>query len=176
MMKYAEDAGIRPGEMMHGRGCDACRGSGFAGRAGIFELLIIDDRFRDIINLDSSVNSMRKAFRESGQDSLFQDGVKKVKHGVTTLEEILRVTEADHAAEDAAKIAPEVTAATTVALSVSDAKPKRKTEPRRKPPVRKSSSETDSAATSAPQTASVKPKNMMLQLGQEAAAGPDATK
>jgi len=176
MMKYAEDAGIRPGEMMHGRGCDACRGSGFAGRAGIFELLIIDDRFRDIINLDSSVNSMRKAFRESGQDSLFQDGVKKVKHGVTTLEEILRVTEADHAAADIAKVAPEVTAATTVALSVADTKPRQKAESRRKPPVRKSSSKPDSAGASAPQTASAKPKNLMLQLGQETAAGPDATK
>ena len=174
MMKYAEDAGIRPGEMMHGRGCDACRGSGFAGRAGIFELLIIDDHFRDIVNLDSSVNSMRKAFRESGQDSLFQDGVKKVKHGVTTLEEILRVTEAGHA-EAADAPAFEVAVPTTVALSVSDAKPKRKAESRRKPPVSKSS-QSNSAGTAAPGTASVKPKNLMLQLGQEAAAGPDATK
>ncbi|NLH16791.1 MAG: type II/IV secretion system protein [Phycisphaerae bacterium] len=176
MMKYAEEAGIRPDEMMHGRGCDACRGSGFAGRAGIFELLIIDDHFRDIINLDSSVNSMRKAFHQSGQDSLFQDGVKKVKHGVTTLEEILRVTEAGHS-EAADKPETEVAAPTTVALSVAESKSKRKAEPpRRKPPVRKSSSESDSAAKSSPQAASAKSKNLMLQLGQEGVSGPDATK
>ncbi len=174
MMKYAEAAGIRPGEMMHGRGCDACRGSGFSGRAGIFELLIIDDRFRDIINMDSSVNSMRKAFHESGQDTLFQDGVKKVKHGITTLEEILRVTEAGHSEGPVA--APEVAAPTTVALSVVESKPRRKAEPpRRKPPVRKSSSDTESATKSGCETGSTKSKNLMLQLGQDGAAGPEAT-
>ncbi len=170
MMKYAEEAGIRPGEMMHGRGCDACRGSGFAGRAGIFELLIIDDHFRDIINLDSSVNSMRKAFRQSGQDTLFQDGVKKVKHGVTTLEEILRVTEAGHS-EATDKPEPKVAVPTTVALSVAEPKTKRKAETRRKPPVRKTSSESGSAAT-----APVKSKNLMLQLGEQASSDPDAAK
>jgi type IV pilus assembly protein PilB len=93
MLKYVQRAGIKPEELMHGKGCDACRGSGYSGRVGIFELLVIDDRFRDMINQDSSVNNMRRAFRTSGHDTLFDDGIKKIRAGVTTLEEVLRVTE-----------------------------------------------------------------------------------
>ncbi len=93
MLKYVQRAGIKPEELMHGKGCDACRGTGYSGRVGIFELLVIDDKFRDMINQDSSVNNMRRAFRTSGHDTLFHDGLKKVKAGLTTLEEVLRVTE-----------------------------------------------------------------------------------
>jgi len=93
MLPHVQRAGIDPDEVMHGAGCDACRGSGYVGRVGIFELLIIDDKFRDMINTDSSVANMRRAFRASGHDTLFDDGMKKVKAGVTTLEEVLRVTE-----------------------------------------------------------------------------------
>ena len=88
-----EKAGVNSGKLMHGAGCDQCRESGYAGRAGIFELLIADEAFRDIINKDSSVNSMRDAFMKSGQPSLFDDGMKKVAKGVTTIEEVLRVTQ-----------------------------------------------------------------------------------
>jgi type IV pilus assembly protein PilB len=100
MQKYVERAGVKPEELMHGAGCDACRGSGYAGRVGIFELLVIDDKFRDMINQDSSVNNMRRAFRASGRDTLFDDGLKKIKAGLTTLEEVLRVTEVYGQSED----------------------------------------------------------------------------
>jgi type IV pilus assembly protein PilB len=93
MRKSVEKSGINPQELFHGKGCDYCRGSGYVGRVGIYELLIIDDKFRDMINQDSSLNNMRRAFRESGQPSLFDDGIKKVKQGLTTIEEVLRVTE-----------------------------------------------------------------------------------
>jgi len=93
MRKYVERSGIKPEEILHGSGCDYCRGSGYLGRTGIYELLIIDDRFRDMINQDASVSSMRRVFRESGLPTLFDDGMKKVKRGVTTIEEVLRVTE-----------------------------------------------------------------------------------
>jgi type IV pilus assembly protein PilB len=78
---------------MHGAGCDQCRDSGYAGRCGIHELLVVDEEFRQIINTDSSVNSMRAAFRRSGWPNLFQDGLQKVKDGLTTIEEVLRVAE-----------------------------------------------------------------------------------
>jgi type II secretory ATPase GspE/PulE/Tfp pilus assembly ATPase PilB-like protein len=78
---------------MHGAGCDQCRQSGYAGRVGIFELLIIDDKFRNIINADASANNTRRAFIKSKQPTLFDDGVKKVKKGLTTIEEVLRVTQ-----------------------------------------------------------------------------------
>ena len=93
MQKYFAKAGINPNELVHGKGCDACRGSGYIGRAGIYELLVLDDKFRDMINRDASVSNMRRAFRESGRDTLCDDGLKKVQKGVTTIEEILRVTE-----------------------------------------------------------------------------------
>ncbi|UCE98892.1 MAG: type II/IV secretion system protein [Planctomycetota bacterium] len=91
--KYVKNAGVRPDELFHGTGCDCCRGSGYAGRVGIYELLVVDEKFRDMINKDSSVNNMRRAFHKSGQQSLFDDGIKKVKQGLTTIEEVLRVTE-----------------------------------------------------------------------------------
>ncbi|MBE0535669.1 MAG: Flp pilus assembly complex ATPase component TadA [Phycisphaerae bacterium] len=102
MRKYVQHAGIAPKELVHGAGCDQCRGSGYAGRAGIFELLIIDDEFRDIINKDTSVNSMRAAFARSGRAMLFDDGMKKVQRGVTTIEEVLRVTQVYGQNEDEA--------------------------------------------------------------------------
>ena len=60
---------------------------------GIYELLVIDDMFRDMINKDSSVGNMRRVFRKSGQPCLFDDGIKKAEQGLTTIEEVLRVTE-----------------------------------------------------------------------------------
>ncbi len=94
LWKYVENAGVQPEQLFHGVGCEHCRDSGYIGRVGIYELLVIDDMFRDMINKDPSVSNMRRAFRESGQPSLFDDGIIKVKQGLTTIEEVLRVTEA----------------------------------------------------------------------------------
>jgi type IV pilus assembly protein PilB len=93
LRKYLDKAGIEPSQIFHGKGCDQCHNSGYAGRAGIFELLIVDDKFRDMINTDATVNNMRKAFLAGGQPNLFEDGLAKVKKGVTTIEEVLRVSE-----------------------------------------------------------------------------------
>ena len=102
LRKYLDQAQIETHELMHGAGCDKCRNSGYAGRCGIHELLVVDEPFRQLINADSSVSAMRKAFRESGWPNLFQDGLQKIKRGVTTIEEILRVAEvADAAAPEA---------------------------------------------------------------------------
>ena len=97
--KYLDQAQIETHELMHGAGCDQCRDSGYAGRCGIHELLVVDEEFRQIINADSSVNSMRAAFRRSGWPNLFEDGLLKVKDGLTTIEEILRVAEVADAAD-----------------------------------------------------------------------------
>jgi type IV pilus assembly protein PilB len=100
--KYVERAGVNPDELYHGVGCDHCRDSGYVGRMGIYELLIIDDVFRDMIHQDSSGNNMRRIFHESGWRSLFDDGILKVKQGLTTMEEVLRVTEVYGRKEDEA--------------------------------------------------------------------------
>ncbi len=91
--KHIERAGISPDQLFHGAGCDQCRNSGYVGRVGIYELLIIDEPFRDMINKDSSINNMRRAFHESGSKSMFDDGIFKIKQGLTTIEEVLRVTQ-----------------------------------------------------------------------------------
>lgn len=93
MRKYLVKSGIKPDHLYHGVGCDFCRNSGYAGRIGIYELMIIDDKFKDMINKDSSAAHMRHAFVESKQPSLFDDGIQKIKQGLTTIEEVLRVTE-----------------------------------------------------------------------------------
>lgn len=93
MWKHIANTGIQPEELFHGVGCDECRGSGYIGRVGIYELLVIDDVFRDMINKDASVSNMRQVFRESDKSSLSDDGIIKVKQGLTTIDEVLRVTE-----------------------------------------------------------------------------------
>jgi type IV pilus assembly protein PilB len=108
MARYVEKAGVEPGQIYHGAGCDKCRGSGYVGRMGIYEFLVIDEQFRDMINKDSSVNNMRRTFHESGRRSLFDDGIIKVKQGLTTIEEVLRVTKMYSDSEtDSEDITPE---------------------------------------------------------------------
>jgi len=93
MCQYTEKAGLNGQQLYHGKGCENCHGSGYAGRVGIYELLVIDDAFREMINTDCSVNGMQKLFASRGCTSLYTDGLKKVASGLTTIEEILRVTE-----------------------------------------------------------------------------------
>ncbi len=92
MRKYMESSGLAPDQLFHGAGCDYCRKSGYVGRVGIYELLVIDEKFRGVISKDPSVGNMRRVFYESKQLSLFDDGITKVKQGLTTIEEVLRVT------------------------------------------------------------------------------------
>lgn len=93
MKKHLAGVGGDDVQVMHGAGCDKCRGSGYSGRVGIYELLIVDDNLRAAINKDASVDNMKRAFARSGRNSLFDDGMLKVKQGQTTIEEVLRVTE-----------------------------------------------------------------------------------
>ncbi|MFP4106460.1 MAG: GspE/PulE family protein [Phycisphaerae bacterium] len=75
-----------------GEGCSRCRNSGFSGRIGVYELLIPDDALRDRITSSPSINELRAIARESGMVTLRDDGMAKVKSGLTTVEEVFRVT------------------------------------------------------------------------------------
>ncbi len=77
-------------------GCDKCRRTGYKGRLGIYELLVLDDRLRDLATSNPDVNALRKVCRERGLVSLREDGLAKAAAGLTTIEEVLRVTEASH--------------------------------------------------------------------------------
>jgi len=76
-----------------GKGCTKCNYSGFAGRLGVFELLILDDKMKELIVKKVSGDEIKKLAIERGLRTLFQDGMEKIKKGITTPEEILRVLE-----------------------------------------------------------------------------------
>jgi len=76
-----------------GRGCDECNGTGYRGRAGIFELLEFTDEIRILIQKDAPLEEIRKAAINSGMKTLREDGMDKIKQGITTVEEIVRATQ-----------------------------------------------------------------------------------
>ncbi len=78
-----------------GRGCDQCRGKGYRGRAGIFEIFIVDDEIRSLVNKQASITEIRKRARDLGMRTLREDGIRKAVSGMTTPEEIIRVTMGD---------------------------------------------------------------------------------
>jgi len=78
-----------------GRGCDQCRQKGYKGRSGIFEIFIVDDEIRSLVNRQASVSEVRKRARDLGMRTLREDGIRKAVAGITTPEEIIRVTMGD---------------------------------------------------------------------------------
>ena len=80
-------------ELYKGRGCSACSNTGFKGRMGIYELLVMNDRLRELVLENTPSTVLCKKAREFGMRTLKEDGVEKVKRGYTTIEEILRVTQ-----------------------------------------------------------------------------------
>jgi len=76
-----------------GQGCDACLHTGYRGRIGIFELMVMTGELRDTIHASAEANRIRQAAVGGGMIPLRQDGMNKVSLGETTLEEVVRVTE-----------------------------------------------------------------------------------
>ena len=74
------------------KGCARCRNLGYAGRIGIYELLVPDDNLVERISQGAALNEIRELSRTAGLKTLRQDGVDKVKSGITTLEEVYRAT------------------------------------------------------------------------------------
>ncbi|OIO32802.1 MAG: type II secretion system protein GspE [Candidatus Omnitrophica bacterium CG1_02_40_15] len=75
-----------------GVGCSECNSSGYKGRTGLYELLIVDDRIRDLVIRRESLSSIRNAACGAGMKTLRENGLKKVIEGITTIEEVLRET------------------------------------------------------------------------------------
>jgi type II secretory ATPase GspE/PulE/Tfp pilus assembly ATPase PilB-like protein/ActR/RegA family two-component response regulator len=75
----------------HGRGCTTCGQTGFAGRVGIFEFVRMTPALRDLVNRNAGEDEMRKVSSLAGTKFLLEDAIEKVRAGVTTLEEVLRV-------------------------------------------------------------------------------------
>lgn len=95
--KLTKSMGISPAEaekieFFTGKGCEECRYTGFRGRTAIFEYLPIDDDIRRIITERSSTEVIKNLAISKGMLTLRQDGWRKVREGVTTISEVLRVT------------------------------------------------------------------------------------
>ena len=82
---------VAPSEIPEAVGCDSCRGSGYKGRTGVYEVMEINEEIEDLIQRRPSRSAIEKAAVKNGTELLFKQGLKKVLRHVTTLEELLRV-------------------------------------------------------------------------------------
>ncbi len=82
-------------ELFHGKGCDDCRGTGYRGRTGIYELFRITEEARSLIVRKAPAGEIRRHAVAQGMVTLREDAWAKACAGLTTVEEILRVTQED---------------------------------------------------------------------------------
>ncbi len=80
-------------ETFRGAGCEGCRGTGYSSRVGIFELMDLDDEIRGLIMRNADASALTDAARRHGMRNLREDGWMKVRQGVTTVREVMRVTQ-----------------------------------------------------------------------------------
>ena len=78
-----------------GAGCDRCFQTGYRGRTGIYELMLINEEIQDLIYKRENAGTIKKTALNAGLQTLRMDGVRKVLAGITTIPEVLRVTQAD---------------------------------------------------------------------------------
>lgn len=96
-----EEVGITPQQLggreiyKQGPGCSNCKGKGYRGRTGIHELLVVDDEIRSLVMKNADAASIRRTATAHGMNTLREDGAEKVLAGITTIEEVLRVTQDD---------------------------------------------------------------------------------
>jgi len=81
--------------LTRGTGCPECMNTGYKGRLAIFELLVVDDEIRDLILARASSRQIKDKAVSLGMRTLYEDGIVKVRKGVTTVEEVLRVTQVE---------------------------------------------------------------------------------
>ena len=90
-----------PAVIYKAAGCPACQGTGYLGRTGIYELMLVDDEVRRLILARVDANSIKSKARDNGMITLQSDGTDKVLAGITTTEEVSRVTQEDSMSLDA---------------------------------------------------------------------------
>ncbi|MHC4487876.1 MAG: type II secretion system ATPase GspE [Planctomycetota bacterium] len=83
------------GRFVVGEGCERCFQTGYRGRTGIYEMLLINEEIQDMIYKRETAGTMKKVALEAGMQTLRMDGARKVLAGVTSISEVLRVTQAD---------------------------------------------------------------------------------
>jgi len=88
-----EETSVNKGQLYKGLGCENCLETGYLGRTGISELLIINDEIKDLIGQRRGSHIIKKAAVDKGMRTLREDGIRKALAGETTLEEVYRVTQ-----------------------------------------------------------------------------------
>lgn len=83
-----------PTTLYHAQGCEACQNTGYTGRTGLYEIVLIDEGLKQLIH-DEAKETAMKSHCAKLYSSLFQDGIRRILAGETTVEEVLRVTEVD---------------------------------------------------------------------------------
>jgi type IV pilus assembly protein PilB len=78
-------------EYVPGSGCGECRGTGYRGRTAIMETLRVDSKLRELISKGASDYEISRTAKEQGMLTIYEDGIKKVVHGITSVEEVNRV-------------------------------------------------------------------------------------
>jgi general secretion pathway protein E len=86
-----------PLTLFRGKGCERCKGTGYLGRTGIFELVYVDKEARHLITGKANAQMVKDHAISHGMKTLYIDGLNKVVKGLTTLEEVMRVTQKDYA-------------------------------------------------------------------------------
>jgi general secretion pathway protein E len=79
--------------IFHGAGCDACHGTGYSSRVGIFEMMQLNDEIRRLIMAGDDASVLTAAARRNGMRNLREDGWEKIRDGVSTVDEVMRVTQ-----------------------------------------------------------------------------------
>ena len=87
-----EPAQLADAQVMKSVGCEQCRQTGYKGRIGIFEIFVIDDNVRHMINNRRSTVLLRQSARELGMRTLREDGVRKILAGLTSAAEVISIT------------------------------------------------------------------------------------
>jgi type IV pilus assembly protein PilB len=80
-------------KFFRGKGCNDCRGTGFSGRVGIYEILPVSEAIRELVGRKVSSDEIAEVARREGMVSMLEDGMEKVSQGLTTIEEALRVVQ-----------------------------------------------------------------------------------
>ena len=88
-----ETYGFDCDQLYKGKGCNICRHTGYQGRLGLYELMLVDDVYKDVIASKPTVTELRRICKERNMITLRDDGFKKVKEGLTTIDEVMRVTD-----------------------------------------------------------------------------------
>jgi len=83
---------LKKGNLYRGKGCEKCLNTGYSGRLGIFELMPVTDGIRKLIMSGADASTIKEFAIKEGMKTLLQDGIEKVVKGLTTLEEVLRVS------------------------------------------------------------------------------------